>query len=97
MISETPSESDELQGFIDHDVVLDTRGQLLYIGRLASVGHWFLTLVDADVHDLLESRTSKDVYLIEAAKHGIKKNRHEVTVRKTEVVSLSRLDQVIKY
>ncbi len=91
------SERDELAHMLEQDVVLDTRGELLYIGRLAQIGEWFLTLRDADVHDLPTSRTSKEVYLIEAAKFGIKKNRHEVMVRKSEVVSFSLLSQVIQY
>lgn len=91
------SEKDELAGFLGEDVVLDTRGELLYIGKLKHVGDWFLELVDADVHDLMESRTSKELYVLEAAKYGIKKNRRSVHVRKVEVVSLSKLTDVILY
>lgn len=91
------SQAEELAAFVGKDVILDTRGELLYMGRLEHVGEWFLTLVDADVHDLSDSRTRKDVYLIEAARYGLKKNRHQVMVRSREVVSLSRLDQVIVY
>lgn len=93
----TTSEREELAPFVDQDVVLDTRGELLYIGKLKHAGDWFLELVDADVHDLMESRTSKELYILEAAKFGIKKNRHSVHVRKVEVVSISRLADVIIY
>lgn len=91
------SQAEELAAFVGKDVVLDTRGELLYVGRLEHVGEWFLTLADADVHDLSDSRTRKDVYLIEAARFGVKKNRHQVMVRSREVVSLSTLAQVILY
>tara|TARA_R110002072_G_scaffold96181_1_gene211687 strand:+ start:425 stop:790 length:366 start_codon:yes stop_codon:yes gene_type:complete len=91
------SQAEELAAFLGKDVVLDTRGELLYVGRLEHVGDWFLTLVDADVHDLSDSRTRKDVYLIEAARFGVKKNRHQVMVRSREVVSLSTLASVILY
>jgi len=91
------SQAEELAAFVGKEVVLDTRGELLYVGRLEHVGEWFLTLADADVHDLSDSRTRKDVYLIEAARFGIKKNRHQVMVRSREVVSLSTLAQVIVY
>jgi hypothetical protein len=96
-MTDTPDDSSEWQPFVGHNLVLDTRGELLYIGRLEKVGDWFLTLKEADVHDLTASRTSKEVYLIEAAKHGIKRNRHEVMIRKREIVSFSLLEQVIKY
>lgn len=97
MTDPAPTDQDELAEFLGQDVVLDTRGELLYVGKLAKIGHWFFTLEGADVHDLPNSRTSKEVYLIEAAKYGIKKNRHSVVVRKAEVVSLSLLSQVILY
>ena len=93
----TTSERDELTAFVGQDVVLDTRGALLYIGKLKQAGDWFLELVDADVHDLEESRTSKELYVLDAAKFGIKKNRHSVHVRKVEVVSISKLTDVIIY
>ncbi len=91
------SERDELAPFLGEDVVLDTRGELLYLGRLAHVGEWFLELADADVHDMHESRTSKELYVMDAARHGVKKNRRSVHVRKVEVISISRLSDVIQY
>ena len=96
-VSPSSSPAEELACFLGKDVILDTRGELLYLGRLEHIGEWFLTLADADVHDLNESRTRKDVYLIEAARFGVKKNRHQVMVRNREIVSLSSLEQVIVY
>lgn len=91
------TEQEEIAPFVGQDVVLDTRGELLYIGRLAKAGDWFLELADADVHDLAASRTTKELYIMDAAKHGVKKNRKLVHVRKIEVVSMSRLSDVIIY
>jgi len=97
-MSDSPvPEREEWAPFIGADVVLDTRGDLMYIGKLDAVGDWFVTLVECDVHDLESTRTSKEVYIMEAAKLGVKKNRRSVAVRKSEVVSLSRLDEVIIY
>ncbi len=95
----TPEEAEQLElaDLWGKPVVLDTRGPLLYIGTLKSTGVCFYTLSDADVHDLADSSTSKEVYVMEAAKHGVRKNRESVYVRKTEIVSLSPLDAVVKY
>jgi hypothetical protein len=87
----------ELDGFMSRDVVLDTRGAILYLGKLARVFEHFYELVDADVHDVLEGRTSKELYIMEARKHGVKKNRKSVFVRKAEIISISRLEDVIEY
>ena len=54
-------------------------------------------LEDADVHDVIAGRTSKEIYILESAKYGVKKNRHKVHVRKNEVVSLSALSDIIEY
>jgi len=97
MTSETTSEVDELAPFLGQPVVLDTRGEIIYLGTLKHVGGWFLELTDADVHDMVDSRTSKEHYLMESARHGVRKNRHQVFVRKSEVVSISLLSQVILY
>lgn len=92
-----PGDHAELEHLLDKDVVFDSRGEFLYIGKLVKIGEWFFTITEADVHDVQASRTSKEVYLIEAAKFGIKKNRHNVLVRKSDVLSISLLEDVIKY
>ena len=91
------TEREELAKFVGQEVVLDCRGDIAYLGRLDRIGDWFLELSDADVHDMESSRTTKEIYVMEAAKHGIKKNRTAVHVRKTEVVSISLLKDVIVY
>jgi small nuclear ribonucleoprotein (snRNP)-like protein len=87
----------ELDGFMNKDVVLDTRGAILYLGKLHKVFDHFYELVDADVHDVMEGRTSKELYVMEARKHGVKRNRKSVFVRKVEIISISRLEDVIEY
>jgi small nuclear ribonucleoprotein (snRNP)-like protein len=92
-----PDEKERLAAFLGQDVVLDTRGPLVYLGRLAGVDEHFFALEDVDVHDLSEGATTKERYVLDARKHGIKKSRAAVLVRKAEVMSLSRLEDVIPY
>lgn len=91
------AEREEIEALLGKGVVLDTRGPIVYLGTLSAIGEWFMTLTDADVHDLADSSTSKEVYIMETAKHGVRKNRSEVYVRKSEVVSLSALESVVRY
>jgi len=56
-----------------------------------------LLLRDVDVHDNRETSTSKDLYLIQTKKFGVKKNRLEAAVLRSQVVSVSRLADVIEY
>jgi small nuclear ribonucleoprotein (snRNP)-like protein len=89
--------SAEVEKLVGRDVVLDTRGQFVYLGRLKHIDNSFFELEDADVHDGGESATSKEIYIMDARKYGIKKNRRHVFVRADQVVSLSRLEDVIEY
>jgi hypothetical protein len=54
-------------------------------------------LCDADVHDHRESHTSREVYLIDTKRLGIRKNRAGVYILTREIISISRLADVIEY
>jgi hypothetical protein len=83
--------------YLDAVVVVDTHSRHIYLGRLVEVTPQELVLADADVHDLLDGSSTREVYVLEARRHGIRENRREVTVRIDTVLSVSRLDDVIKY
>ena len=85
------------EALMGKDVVVDTNGQFVYIGRLKRADDFFLELEDVDVHDSAESTTPKEIYIMDARKYGIKKNRAAVFVLARQVVSLSPLDDVIEY
>jgi small nuclear ribonucleoprotein (snRNP)-like protein len=91
------SEAERLKDFIGRKVVLDTESVHLYAGTLVSVDDWFYELADADVHDTRTTSTTRDVYIINVQKYGVKKNRDRVLVRRDRVVSLSRLEDVTEY
>lgn len=83
--------------FIGQMVVVDVDGPVVYLGRLVSVGAEFLTLEDADVHNLGDSATSRERYVIEARRLGVRPNRKKAEVRIARVVGLSRLEDVIEF
>jgi len=83
--------------YLGKEVVLDTRGPIVYLGALAAVDPFFVTLADVDVHDMIDGRTPKEKYILDARKFGIKKNRARVVVRREEVISFSLLEDVIDY
>ena len=71
--------------------------KLVYIGTLARVIEHFVELKDADAHDRGEGLSTKEQYVMEAKRFGVKPNRKEVSVRKSAIVSLSKLDDVLLY
>ncbi len=87
----------EFEGFVGCEVVVDTKTPIVYIGTLTAAEESFLVLEDVDVHDISDTQTTKELYILEAKKSGIKKNRNRVHVYLKQVVSISRLDDVIQY
>ncbi len=87
----------ELKALVGEQVVVDTKGPFVYIGVLTRLDSGTLLLSDVDVHDLRDSVSSVDRYLIDTLKHGVRVNRHSVRVLAREVVSISRLSDIVPY
>ena len=87
-------ETDRLKG---ETVVVDTCTTHVYVGTFKEMTDRFLTLTDADVHDVAEGGSSKEMYALETRRHGIQKNRREVLIRNDVIMSLSKLDDVILF
>ncbi|MHC4389776.1 MAG: hypothetical protein ACYS22_00490 [Planctomycetota bacterium] len=87
----------ELALYLGQACVLDTLGPLVYLGDLTRVTEHFFELRSADVHDLNAGHGTKERYVLEAARTGVRKSREEVLVRRDAVISLSRLSDVTLY
>ncbi len=90
-------QQDEFSALIGEEVVLDVKDPHLYIGTLCRMGTECLVLQNADVHFCGDSQTTSELYLLETKKNGIRANRREVFVLRRDVVSISRLSDVIEY
>jgi hypothetical protein len=78
-------------------VVVDTDGPVFFIGRLAAAGPEFLSLEDVDVRHQGDTPTSRERYIIEARRLGVRPSRKRAEVRLERVVGLSRLEDVIEF
>jgi len=102
-MNETPGlpsaalEREEIGHLIGERVVLDTKGHHIILGQLVEINACFYVLEKADVHDCREVRSTREVYTLDAFKHGVRKNRERVYVRRQETVALSALDDVANY
>jgi hypothetical protein len=85
-----------LQGLIGREVVLDLASPFVILGTLHEADHRYLILANADVHDLRDTATTREIYVLKSRRHGISANRQQVLVRRDEVVSLSALDDVLE-
>jgi hypothetical protein len=80
---------------VGREVVLDVSSPFVYVGTLAGHDEHSFVLDDVDVHDLRDTATTREVYVLDSKRHGIRANRKRVIVRRAEVVSLSALDDVL--
>lgn len=87
---------DALHQLLGREVVLDVTGMYVYVGTLADQDARYLILVNADVHDLRDTNTSRERYVLDCKRHGIRANRARVLVRRDDVVSISALEDVLE-
>jgi hypothetical protein len=86
--------SDWLRPYVGHVVVCDLDEYYLVIGTLAEVGTDHVVFTEADLHDHREANSTKEVYIIESRKIGVRVNRKRLTVPLRRLVAISRLDEV---
>jgi small nuclear ribonucleoprotein (snRNP)-like protein len=84
-----------LNELIGQLVVIDLQSPYVCLGKLEVVDDHFLALRNADLHDLRDTETSRENYVAASRHSGIKRNRKRVLIRRSEVVAVSRLDDVV--
>lgn len=89
--------SDDLPAeFLNQIIVIDAVSEFVFTGTLVGGDHRYLILADADVHDLRDSKTTRDEYVIEIRRFGVRPNRSRVHVSRDQVVSVSLLSDVVE-
>lgn len=81
--------------YLGRNVVVDVDSPYVYLGRLETIDASTLVLADADIHDMRDSKTTRELYVRDAGIHGIQCNRRRVQVRLDRVISMSLLEDVI--
>ena len=76
-------------------VVLDLSSPFVYIGLLADEQPEYLVLDTVDAHDLRDSSTTREKYIMNCREHGVRANRGRTWVNRREIVGISRLEDVL--
>lgn len=84
-----------LTDYLDREVVLDLQSSYVCLGKLTGYDARYLVLENADVHDLRETTTTREKYILDSRIHGIRVNRNRVLINYGELVALSLLEDVI--
>ena len=84
-----------LDELLEQKVVIDLVSPYVCLGRFVRYDEHFLELRNADMHDLRDTDTTREMYVAESLATGIKRNRKRVFVRRSEVVAISKLEDVV--
>lgn len=88
--------SSDFVSLIGKKVIIDTDAHYIVIGTLLEAGA-MLTLEDVDVHNITETNTPRELYVIDAAKLGVRANRKRTYLSASRVICISLLEDVIDY
>src|SRR5262245_61456544 len=88
-------ESRMLEEFLEERVVIDLVSPYVCLGKLVRFDGHFLELKNADLHDLRDTETTRELYVADSVATGIKRNRKRVIIRRDEVVAISKLEDVV--
>lgn len=86
---------ESLDSLIGREVVLDTDGPMVFIGRLASYDAEGFWLEQADVHNCRDGHAQREQYIAESARDGVRVNRVRVYIFRRAVVGISALTDVV--
>lgn len=86
-----------MEQLIGKKVVIDTDTSYVYIGILSGISSDCLVMEKADVHDRNDIEMSKEKYILETRRFGVKENRTKVYILRERVISVSLLEDVLKF
>lgn len=93
----TPAEPPpELAALVGQVVVLDLRSSYVCLGTLVEIGLNYFTLTDADLHDFRDSAATREVYVYDSVRLGIRRNRARVQILRDEVIAIARFRDVLE-
>ena len=84
-----------LDEFLKREVVIDFRSEYVCLGTLLRYDDTVLELRNADLHDLRDTDTSRENYVAASLATGIKRNRKRILIRRSEVVAISKIEDVV--
>jgi hypothetical protein len=84
-----------LEDLIGQEIVVDLRSEYVCLGTLVRIHELYLELKNADLHDLRDTDTTREQYVIETRETGIKRNRKRLLVVRNDVVAIAWLEDVV--
>jgi small nuclear ribonucleoprotein (snRNP)-like protein len=83
-----------LTALLGQAVVVDLKSSYVCLGTLAGSDAQFLELLDADLHDFRDSTATREIYVYDSVRFGIRRNRSRVLIRQDDVVAITRFPDI---
>jgi hypothetical protein len=83
-----------LEEMIGQKIVVDLRSEYVCLGTLLRIDEHYLELKNADLHDLRDTDTTRELYVMDSRDTGIKRNRKRLLLVRTDIVAIALLDDV---
>ncbi len=84
-----------LEEMMGQKVVADMRSTFVCLGTLVRADEHYLELRNADLHDLRDTQSTRENYVAASLTTGIKRNRKRVLLNRSDLVAISRLEDVV--
>ncbi len=84
-----------LEAMLGRFVVIDLRSPYVCMGRLHRLDDQLVELLDADLHDLRDSATTRENYVEASRTTGIKRNRKSVLLVRADIVAYTLFDDLV--
>jgi small nuclear ribonucleoprotein (snRNP)-like protein len=94
LIKKPSNEVDMLEEFLGQKVVIDLHSPYVCLGTLSRFDDGFFEILNADLHDLRDTKTSRENYIASSLATGIKRNRKKILVSRRDIISVSLLADV---
>jgi hypothetical protein len=83
-----------LADLIGQVVVIDMHSTYVCLGTLVGADRAFLDVIDADLHDFRDSAATREIYVYNSLRLGIRRNRARVLVRRDDIVAITRFKDI---
>ncbi len=97
MLMEPSELSPLLESLLGKIVIVDLSSSYVCLGTFVACDAKFLELHDADLHDFCDSPATREVYVHDSVRLGIRRNRARVLIRRAEIVAITRFDDIATF
>ena len=83
-----------LESLLGQVVVVNLKSSYVCLGTLIARDEHYFELRNADLHDFRDSTATREVYVYDSARLGIRRNRERVLIRQDDVVAITRFEDI---